>query len=224
MSSSNENHTVPTDIEFVAAIRDYLDGHISAGVRIAEAVTEIGCTDGVVTVIFDPHKTRMSVQLFHEIKAFENLAQFVGTPFAFNDDDGQWFRKRLVRVETSLANGSPLGTLTAAELHALATGEYDPKKHTVNPKGEPSWPQSQRRETTTETTPNRLSTGPHGRCSPTEKACPRRKVDHDPLASARTTADAAHSAETDVLRSDYENFASVAGTGHGRDADRAADR
>lgn len=69
----------------------------------------------------------MSVELFHEAEAFENLAQFVGTLFAFNDDDGQWSWKRLVRVETSLADGSPLGTLTAAELHALAMDGYDPK-------------------------------------------------------------------------------------------------
>ena len=128
MSSSNENQTWPTDIGFVAAIRDYLDERTSAGVRIAQAVSEIGCIDGVVTVVFDPQKTRISVQLFHEIKGFENLARFIGTPFAFDDDDGQWFRKRLVRVETSLADGSPLGTLTALELHALATDEYEPKK------------------------------------------------------------------------------------------------
>lgn len=119
--SSNIPNTPPTDDEVVNVIRNYAAERAASGVRIAEALTQVTCSSGVVTAIFDPSATRITVELFGEINPFENLAQFVGTPIAFDDSVGQWFRQRLVRVDTQLPDGSPLGSLTAAELHELAT-------------------------------------------------------------------------------------------------------
>lgn len=125
MSSDSLPSTPPSDDEIVAAIANYTKERAASGVRIAQAITEITCEDGVVKVVFDPSATEITVDLFHEINPFGNLAQFVGTPIAFNDGVGTWFRQRLVRIDTALPDGSSLGMLTAKELHALATGEKD---------------------------------------------------------------------------------------------------
>ncbi|NKR75840.1 hypothetical protein GS492_24845 [Rhodococcus hoagii] len=118
--SSNLPSTPPTDDEVVNVIRNYAAERAASGVRIAEALTRVTCSNGVVTAIFDPSATRMTVELFGEINPFENMAQFVGAPICFDDSVGQWFRQRLVRIDTQLADGSPLGSLTAEELHQLA--------------------------------------------------------------------------------------------------------
>ncbi|WP_094275339.1 hypothetical protein [Rhodococcus sp. OK302] len=117
---SNLPNTPPTDAEITAAALNCMAERASGGVRIAQAIKNISCKDGVVTAIFDPAKTGITVELFHDINKFGNLAQFVGTPFAFNDDDGKWFRQSLVRIDTALSDGSSLGTLTTAELHKMA--------------------------------------------------------------------------------------------------------
>ncbi|NKS94596.1 hypothetical protein GS876_10210 [Rhodococcus hoagii] len=115
--------TPPTDDEIANAIQYYVSGRARDGVRIAEAVVDITCNAGVVKVVFDPAATRITEELFRDINPYDNLARFVGTPVAGTDDTGNWVRQRLVRVDTVLPDGRSLGTMTADELLAAATGE-----------------------------------------------------------------------------------------------------
>lgn len=119
--SSNLPSTPPSDDEVINVVLNFAAERTAKGVKIAQAITDVTCSGGILTAVFDPARAGLTMELFGEIHAFENLAQFVGTPVAFNDAVGQWFRQRLVRIDTQLADGSPLGSLTAAELHALAT-------------------------------------------------------------------------------------------------------
>ncbi|CAM3127112.1 hypothetical protein RHDE110596_18010 [Prescottella defluvii] len=119
--SSTLPSTPPTDAEIIAVIRNHAADRANEGVKIAQALTDITCSGGVVTAVFNPSRAGLTVEVFGDINPFENLAQFVGTPIAFDDSVGQWFRQRLVRIDTELPDGSPLGSLTADELHELRT-------------------------------------------------------------------------------------------------------
>ena len=123
--SNNLPTTPPTDDEIVAVVRNYAAERAQSGVKIAQALADVTCRGGVVTAVFNPALAGLTVELFGDINPFENLAEFVGTPMAFDDSVGQWFRQRLVCIDTELPDGSPLGSLTAAELHEWATTGTD---------------------------------------------------------------------------------------------------
>lgn len=113
----------PSDDEIVNVIRKFTDERSESGVRIAQAVVDITCDEGVVRVVFDPAATNITETLFREINPFDNLAQFIGTPVAADDEIGRWARKSLVRIETALPDRSSLGSLTADELNSMACGK-----------------------------------------------------------------------------------------------------
>lgn len=112
-----------TDEEACAEFQAFVDERAAAGVMIAKTVTSITCADGVVTAVFDPASTGMDQATFDTINAFPNLAKFIGTPMSFSDEQGDRLRTRVTRVDTVMADGTPAGSMTAAELYKVGTGK-----------------------------------------------------------------------------------------------------
>lgn len=117
------SQTPATDDEVVAAFRDYLNERASSGVVIAKAVSDITFSDGVVRVTFDPALVGIDRDTFSSISPFQNLAEFVGTPIAFDDDLGKRIRPLVGSVETVFVDGTSAGTLTAQEIYKMGTGK-----------------------------------------------------------------------------------------------------
>ena len=112
-----------TDEEACAEFQAFVDERAAAGVVIAKTVTSITCADGVVTAVFDPASTGMDQATFDAINAFPNLAKFIGSPMSFSDEQGDRLRTRVTRVDTVMADGTPAGSMTAAELYKVGTGK-----------------------------------------------------------------------------------------------------
>lgn len=112
-----------TDEEACAEFQAFVDERAAAGVMIAKTVTSITCADGVVTAVFDPASTGMDQATFDTINAFPNLAKFIGSPMSFSDEQGDRLRTRVTRVDTVMADGTPAGSMTAAELYKVGTGK-----------------------------------------------------------------------------------------------------
>lgn len=112
-----------TDEEACAEFQAFVDERAAAGVMIAKTVTSITCADGVVTAVFDPASTGMDQATFDTINAFPNLAKFIGSPMSFSDEQGDRLRTRVTRVDTIMADGTPAGSMTAAELYKVGTGK-----------------------------------------------------------------------------------------------------
>lgn len=115
-----------TDAEVVNAFRKYLDERATAGVVIAQAVTDVSFSNRVVRVTFDPAAAGIDRATFDQINPYnnpydpsENLADFVSTVIAFNDNLGIRLRPAIDRIETVRADGTPLGTRTTAEIIEL---------------------------------------------------------------------------------------------------------
>ncbi len=116
----------PTGPEVEAAFTAYLDERASAGVLIAQAVQSVTFDGGTVRVIFSPQAAGIDLDLFLTVNPFDNLAEFAGTPMAFANDEGARLRTVVERVTTELSDGTQLGTLTAAEIYEMGTGEKLP--------------------------------------------------------------------------------------------------
>lgn len=112
-----------TDEEACAEFQAFVDERAAAGVVIAKTVTSITCADGVVTAVFDPASIGMDQAAFDAINAFPNLAKFIGSPMSFSDEQGDRLRTRVTRVDTVMADGTPAGSMTAAELYKVGTGK-----------------------------------------------------------------------------------------------------
>jgi ABC-type Fe3+-citrate transport system substrate-binding protein len=103
----------PTDAQVKEAFESFINGRANSGVMLAQSVTSVTVTGGVVTVTVDAKPVVL------ELSPFDNLAKLFGTPVAFNDDDGVWLRQTVQRVDVADANGKSLGSMTAAELNKM---------------------------------------------------------------------------------------------------------
>jgi hypothetical protein len=108
-----------TDAEVVDAFRTFLDQRAASGVLIARAVTDLSFSHRVLRATFDPAAAGLDQATFDRINPFENLADFVSSPLAFNTDLGIRLRPAIDTVETVRADGTPLGSRTTAEIIAM---------------------------------------------------------------------------------------------------------
>ena len=115
-----------SDAEAQAEFQAYIDERAAAGVMVAKAVTSVTVTDGIVTATFDPAAAGLPQAVFNDLNPFPNLAEFVGSPMAFADEQGDRLRTRVTRVDTVNVDGTPLGSSTAAELYYGGTGQELP--------------------------------------------------------------------------------------------------
>lgn len=126
MNTDNPTSNATSD-DALAAIRDHIRERADSGVRIAEAITSLTLTDGVVTAVFDPAATRMTRDLFDSINPFDNLAEFVGMAIGWDTPEAAAYREHIHRVDTKMSNGDPAGSATADDLHRRATGTSAPQ-------------------------------------------------------------------------------------------------
>jgi hypothetical protein len=107
----------PTQAEVQLAFQEYIDERAAAGVMLAEAVTDVSVNGGVVTVVMDAPPVVL------ELSPYDNHAELFGIPVAFDDDEGLWLRQVVQRVDVVSAAGQSMGSMTAAELRKMGTGE-----------------------------------------------------------------------------------------------------
>lgn len=115
---------IPSDEEVVAAFRDHIDERSNSGVLLASAVSDVSFQDGTVIITFDPTGQGLnSNQWDVAVSVFDNVAEFVGSPVMFSDDEGKRLRTVVEQVVAVFSDGSSLGSLSKAELYQLGTGE-----------------------------------------------------------------------------------------------------
>lgn len=112
-----------TPADVVAAFESYTAERASAGVMLARAVTGISLTGRTVHVIVDPAVVGMDTVMFQSLNVFDNLAEFMGVPIAFNNDQGERLRSLVDAVATALPDGTDLGRLTTGEIYQIGTGQ-----------------------------------------------------------------------------------------------------
>ena len=113
----------PSTTEIVGAFRDYISERAAAGVLLAQVVSGVVYNKRMVQVTFDPASKGIDTEVLLGVSPFSNLAEFAGTPIAFNDSLGKRLRPEIDAVETFLADGTNLGRLSTAELYQMGTGE-----------------------------------------------------------------------------------------------------
>lgn len=106
----------PTDDEVKEAFQAFVDERAASGVMLAEGVTDVSVSDGVVTIILDADPVLL------EMSPYDNYAELFGVPVMFNDEDGVWLRQTVQRVDVVDAGGHSMGSMTAAELHKKGAG------------------------------------------------------------------------------------------------------
>jgi hypothetical protein len=116
------NSEAPTDDQVVSAFTEFLDERAKAGVLLAVGA-EVRFDAGTVIVTLHPEVAVPDPDALMSLSPYENHAEFVGTPIAFANEEGDWLRRAVKRVNTSLPDGTDLGSLTAAELYQLGAGK-----------------------------------------------------------------------------------------------------
>lgn len=114
--ATTETRPAPTDAQVKEAFETYINERADTGVMLAQSVTSVTATGGVVTVTVDAKPVVL------ELSPYDNLAKLFGTPVAFNDDEGVWLRLTVQRVDVVGAAGNSLGSMTAAELNKRGAG------------------------------------------------------------------------------------------------------
>lgn len=108
-----------TDAEVFQVFNDYFAERSSKGVVLAEAVSEVHFEGGIVQVTFDPAKAGITRDQFDYINPCPNLASFVASPIAFNDEVGNRIRPSGHSIATVASDGAPLGSFTHDQILAL---------------------------------------------------------------------------------------------------------
>lgn len=116
----------PTDDEVRGAFAAFLKDRADNRVLLAKSA-DVSFEDGVVTVVFYPAAAVPDPAVLMELSPYENHAQFAGMPIVFENEEGRWLRQVVKRVETRLADGTDLGSLTAAQLYKIGTGQEMPE-------------------------------------------------------------------------------------------------
>ncbi|MDR0417680.1 MAG: PDDEXK nuclease domain-containing protein [Propionibacteriaceae bacterium] len=120
-SAGDDPSATPADV--VAAFQEYVAERADAGVMLAKAVTSISLAERVVHVTFDPAAVSMDADMFQSLNVFDNLAEVVGVPIAFKNDQGERLRPLVDAVATAMPDGTDLGTLATGEIYQIGTGE-----------------------------------------------------------------------------------------------------
>ncbi|MCS5511725.1 hypothetical protein NY537_03070 [Curtobacterium flaccumfaciens pv. betae] len=118
-ASASANVRAVTDAEVLQVFDDYFAERSSKGVVLAKAVSQVRFEGGIVKVTFDPAKAGITRDQFDYINPFPNLASFVASPIAFNDDVGNRIRPSVQSIATVASDGAPLGSFTHDQILAL---------------------------------------------------------------------------------------------------------
>lgn len=113
----------PTDAEVLEAFNSYVHERADAGVLFAKAVTSLMFDGTTLLATFDPAAAGAEEDAFLAANPFDSLAEFIGTPVAFADDDGRRLRRRVVTIRAALENGRDLGSVPVTSVYRAGTGQ-----------------------------------------------------------------------------------------------------
>ena len=106
--------------EAAEAVLAYLKGRAEAGVMLAAGFTTAALTaEGELATTWDGEVT-VNGPLLLELSPFENLAEFVATPLAFNNEEGQQIREHVRSVHVFGEFG--VGIESTAKAYSRGTG------------------------------------------------------------------------------------------------------
>lgn len=122
----NQKPDVPiTADEAREMVRSFVSERSAAKVLMADAFTDIDLTEGNLTANWSEEaigKAKSDVLL--ELNPYENLAVWLGTPFAFDNEEGRQIRQHVHTV--SVIGPFGVGTMSTQALYERATGlKYD---------------------------------------------------------------------------------------------------
>lgn len=105
--------------EVLSTFRSFFAEQAASNMPLAKAVTDVSFQDHVLRVTFDPAAAGVDDETFANINPFENLANYVATPIAYNDAVGNRLRPAIDAIETVKPDGISLGAYTAADILKL---------------------------------------------------------------------------------------------------------
>lgn len=109
----------------VEAVQAFIDERAASGVMIADAFTELGIVDGVLTATWSEAaigKEKSDILL--ESNPYDDLAEWLGTPLSFDNEEGRQIRQHVRSV--SVIGPFGVGAKSVSELYERATGKlYD---------------------------------------------------------------------------------------------------
>lgn len=117
-----ENENAPTGAQAMAEFETFLAERADAGVLLAVGA-EVAYEAGKITVTFHPQAAVPDAAALISVSPYDNHAEFAGTPIAFANEQGEWLRRTVSEVHTRLPDGTPLGSLTSAQLYQLGAGK-----------------------------------------------------------------------------------------------------
>lgn len=113
------NETPASDQEIADAIRQFHEARAESGDLAAQALSSVSADEGIVKVVYDASLSHPDTRAWLSEHSIENLAEFACTPLAQATPESTRMRMSTVRVETELADGTPLGALENAGIRAL---------------------------------------------------------------------------------------------------------
>lgn len=119
----------PTDDEVLQAFNSYVKERADAGVLFAKAVSSLMFDGSTLLATFDPASAGAEEDAFLAANPFESLAEFIGTPVAFADLEGQRIRRRVSTISATLRSGRDLGSVPVSAVYRASTGQdWEPGK------------------------------------------------------------------------------------------------
>lgn len=110
-----------TATEAVQRVRAFVAERAAAGVLMADAFTQVELSDGVLTGTWSENAIgKEKSDILIGLNPFENLATWLGTPLAFDNEEGRQIRQHVHTVTVIGPFG--VGGLSTRELYERATG------------------------------------------------------------------------------------------------------
>ncbi|MGW9020094.1 hypothetical protein ACWGOE_01265 [Leucobacter chromiiresistens] len=113
------NETPASDQEIEDAIREYHATRAEEGALAARAFSSVTVEGGIAKVVYDASLSETETRDWLSERSIDNLAEFASVPLAQSTPESTRMRMSTVRVETELADGTPLGALENAGIRAL---------------------------------------------------------------------------------------------------------
>lgn len=111
-----------TPEQAVAAVQAYIDERAAAGVQMADAFTELKLIDGVLTATWSEAAIgKEKSEILLDLNPFDDLAEWLGTPLAFDNEEGRQIRQHVDAV--SVIGPFGVGKLSARDLYERGTGQ-----------------------------------------------------------------------------------------------------
>ncbi len=109
-ASASADAPAVTDAEVASSLQRLLRRAFFQGRRPRQSrPPKCGFEGGIVQVTFDPAKAGITRDQFDYINPFPNLASFVASPIAFNDEVGNRIRPSVESIAAVASDGAPLG-------------------------------------------------------------------------------------------------------------------